>query len=152
MSEKIEEKNGEKKSSIDPSIDNDLNNIESNLEGGSAGPDGDFIPSNEPTQKRQDTGLGSMVVMVVAMLCDKMAAGTGIEELALTKPESDGLTEAIEDVAELYELGGNPWVGLGLMTGAVTIPRYMLLKSFKDEIAKQKKAKKGADNGDQSPD
>lgn len=111
----------------------------------------DFAPGPEDTAApqqpapREDTGIGAMVAMVAGMMCDKMAAAYEVPELKITEPETAGLTEAIEEVAALYDMNGNPWAGLALVSVAIVAPRYMMVKAIND--AKQQE---GGSNGDQA--
>lgn len=125
------------------SVLNELDAIEAGLESGA-----DFVPGPEVSQGEspkgpEKTGLGSMIVMVTSMLCERMAAATGLDEMKMTQPESEGLDEAIEAVAEMYDLGGNAWLGLALMSGAVVAPRYMMMREYKA-------ARGAAENGEKS--
>lgn len=107
--------------------------------------DGEITLSGNPEQPAEpkDQAFGEAMAGLCVMVSN-MTAQRVHPEMAISEPEARELAGAIQDCADAYLPDSQmpPWANLLLVSGAIALPRYMLLQSLKEQDEKQKKPPK----------
>lgn len=93
----------------------------------------------EPKDQAFGEAMAGLCVMVSGMAAQRVHP-----EIAITEPEAKELAGAIQECADAYLPDSQmpPWANLLLVSGAIVLPRYMLIQSLKAKKESEKKPPK----------